>query len=239
MIEITTWTRGMDTIPAIYGRELYRALSPGRDFSSWISAKIQSFNYQDGEDFTTFIKERGAGAPAKEYLLSLSTAAELCLLDRSDRGRELRRFILDNQPTQKCSCAGNCTADEKPFWMLTEADMKGEVLKEVLKACRKCLAPFTAPGETCPSCQQFEKDQAAKADLVKQRNCPTVTDNELVQCLIEREGCTVLSSPGGAITFQRNEWGHAVARVQNPAYRANLLKSIFYKSYIPPDQEAA
>ncbi len=244
MIGIKAWTRGTETIPAIDGRELHQALEVGRDFPTFMSSRIGSYGFTENEDFTTYLVERGAGTPAKEYLLTLSMAAELCLLERSDTGRALRRFILGQQSAQNCKCSGgNCAeaqSDEKPMWELTLDDMQ----QNTLKACIKCKTPFKGDGELCQACTHSDNVRERKADLVRERNCLNVPkdENDLVQCLIEREGDTTMTVPGSygtIITFRRNKYGHAIAKVENPQHRSSILKSIFYRSYTPPNQEAA
>ena len=123
MLEIKQWLTGDRTVPAISGRELHKALSPGRDFSTFISAKIESFGYIEGIDFGCFLTERGSKVQ-KEYLLSLTMASELCLLDRSEIGHKLRRFILEQQSLQKCACSGESCNDHKPMWELTAKEVE-------------------------------------------------------------------------------------------------------------------
>lgn len=106
MLELKEWNRGADKIPSVDGRQLHKFLEPGRDFSTWITTRIASFGHIEGEDFTTYLVERATGTAAREYLLALPMAAELCLLDRSERGRGLRRRILNMQSSHKCTCAG-------------------------------------------------------------------------------------------------------------------------------------
>lgn len=234
----------------IDARELHKVLEVGRDFPTWITDRIKTFGYTEPEDFTGYQVERSAGTPAKEYWLTLPMAAELALLQKNDKGRAIRRFLLDQKPVQKCACDGeNCT-DTKPIWELTLDDLKPEAPAIAdaqpacdcggLKACRKCLAPFIGEGTVCPGCSQREKNQVDKATLRQQRNACTVTGNVMVQCLIEREGdtTTAAGSFGTLYTFRRNQYGHAVAKVDNPLHREQLLKSHFYRSYTAP-QEAA
>lgn len=235
MIPIKQWTRGAESIAAADGRTLHKALGVGRDFSTWINARVQGFGYLEGEDFASYLVERGAGTPAKEYLLTLNMGAELCLLERNDTGRALRRFILDRQKANVCTCGGVTCTDEKPMWELTTSDLQ----TDTLKACLRCHTPHKLEGPYCQTCNHFDEAQEQKAALVRQRNQTDVTDNPFVECLINREGNTTTTIPpyGTTITFVRNAKGRAVAKVERPEHRAYLLNSIFYRSYFP-DQEA-
>jgi len=198
MLELKSWTRGAETVPAVDGRQLHKVLNPGRDFSTWVTTRISSFGFVAGDDFTSYIVERGTGTAAREYLFSVPMAAELCLLDRSERGRGLRRSILNQQQAQYRHNSGknteNCSV-ENPM---------GPIMLDDSESCR------------------------------------TEMVNEWVQCLIQREGNTIVRMPdsfGTIVTFQRNKYGHSVAKIENAGYRANILKSIFYRPYIEPVQK--
>jgi len=170
----------------------------------------------------------------------------LCDIDRASfqfKGM-LRRFILGQQSAQKCECAGGKCAEGKPaektMWELTLDDLQ----QNTLKACTKCKTPFKGDGQLCQECTHFDEVREQKTALARQRNGLNVpeNDNELVQCLIERVGDTTMTVPGSygtIVTFRRNEYGHAIARIENPLHRANILKSIFYRSYTPPDSKEA
>lgn len=238
MLTIRSWTRGAETIPAIDGRQLHKALEIGRDFPTWITARTQSYSYAEGEDFTSYLADRGKGTPAKEFLLTLPMASELCLLERSDIGREIRRFILDQQAVQNEVVSAQICTDQKPMWELC----LDELQQNTLKACTKCKTPFKGGGDLCQSCNHFDKVRDEKAALVNERNQLNVTANPWVECLIQREGGvtnTTVGPYGTVITFKPNREGKSVAKVENPLHRKQLLGSIFYHSYDNHDQEAA
>lgn len=234
-MNIKTWVKGTETVPAVDGRELHKALGIGRDFPTWILSRIRGYGFVEGEDYCSYLVVRGSGTPAKEYLLSLNMAGELCLLERTDTGRDLRRYIVDQQSVQnQLENVGNCT-EEKPMWELSLEDPQHN---NTLKACPRCKAPHQNQGELCQACINFDQAKENKAALVRQRNWCDVTENEYIQCLIEREGDTTMTVPGSygtVVTFRKNKYGHAVARIENPQHRANILKSIFYRSYTPPE----
>jgi len=196
MIEFKQWTRGSDSIPTVDGRELHKALAPGRDFSTWITTRIASFGFVEGEDFTSYLVERGTGTAAKEYLLSVPMSSELCLLDRSEQGMALRRYIIARKPPHKCTCACGSCGDNNSMWDLTTE-----------RAKPKSLA-----------------------------------DKGWIECLIDRVGDTTLTIPGSygrVVTFRKNKYGHAIAQIDDPTHRTNILKSIFYRPYVEPVQKLA
>lgn len=84
--------------PALYvdGRKVHAFLAVKKDFSDWIRYNIKRFGFRLGEDFSTRIGENysGTGRPLTEYLLSLDMAKELCMISRTEKGREARKYFI-------------------------------------------------------------------------------------------------------------------------------------------------
>ena len=103
-----------------------------------MAGRIQSYGYTEN-DYTTFLTDNGT----KEYLLSIPMAIELCSLDRSEKGRALRRFLINSQRST--------IQPEKAMYELTLEDLQADVLK----ACKKCKTPFQGDGELCQACPEL------------------------------------------------------------------------------------
>ena len=202
-----------DNGQAIDGRELHSILSVPRDFPTWFQDRITKFGYVEGYDFKEVARVK-ADTPKRDYLLSLPMAAELSLIQRTDTGLTLRRFILAE---------------------LTKTHVGGVIdgSAPTLKACKKCRTPFTAEGETCLSCQAAEKRELERQERVSNRQPNSTPAHPFIECLIEREGDTVLVPHGSRnhYTFRRNEKGHAVCKVEDPRDYAAILKSSYYRPY--------
>ena len=80
-------------------RLLHEFLGVGRDFTTWIKERIAEFEFFDGEDyFTIFVPPiRGAGNRGQrtDYFLTLDMAKELAMVERTDRGRQARRYFIE------------------------------------------------------------------------------------------------------------------------------------------------
>jgi len=242
MIEITEWTRGTGTIPAVDGRKLYQLLNPGRDFSTWITAKVKQLGYVEGQDFTSYLVEQGNSQPTREYTLCLQMACELCLLDRSETGRKLRRFIIGKMESPckgECTCSGSVLTEEAPMWDLSADELK-PASAPTLKACPKCLRPHVEETAECGKCLGMTLEAERKTALRDQRNHPVVTANPWIECLIPRDGDTTTTVPpfGTVVTFKRNAAGRAIAKVERPEHRSALLRSAFYRSYTEQEEAA-
>lgn len=82
--------------PLVDARALHTFLGAGRDFSNWIKDRIERYQFSEGEDFSTVLAKTSpaGGRPATDYHLSLDMAKELAMVERSDKGREVRRYFI-------------------------------------------------------------------------------------------------------------------------------------------------
>lgn len=89
--------------PLVDARTLHAFLGVGRDFSSWLKVRILDYEFVEGKDFAIFPHSGGntenkdissAGRPTANYSLSLDMAKELAMVERSERGRQVRRYFI-------------------------------------------------------------------------------------------------------------------------------------------------
>jgi phage anti-repressor protein len=84
------------------GRSLHKALGVGRDFTNWIKGRIEEYGFIYSEDYQI---SEGLSSPdpassksraqkTAEYTLSLDMAKELAMLEKNDRGREIRKYFI-------------------------------------------------------------------------------------------------------------------------------------------------
>ena len=83
---------------AVLARELHQFLEVGRDFSTWIKGRIEEYEFiehQDFEVFTQFGENSIGGRPAKEYALTLDMAKELSMVEKTEKGKQARRYFIE------------------------------------------------------------------------------------------------------------------------------------------------
>lgn len=81
--------------PAVSARELHEFLEVGTRFNDWF-ARMKEYGFSEGTDFYSFLSkttEQG-GRPATDYVLSLDMAKELCMIQRTERGKQARQYFL-------------------------------------------------------------------------------------------------------------------------------------------------
>lgn len=83
---------------AVLARELHSFLESKRQFTNWIQSRIVDYGFIENQDYTTFlqIKENSKGGrPLQEYLISMDMAKELSMLERSEKGKEARKYFIE------------------------------------------------------------------------------------------------------------------------------------------------
>ena len=78
-------------------RDLHASLQVGRDFSTWISDRIEEYGFVEGEDYSPVLGNRSDGKAGKrrtDYHLTLDMAKELAMVENNDIGRQVRRYFI-------------------------------------------------------------------------------------------------------------------------------------------------
>ena len=79
----------------VSARELYEAVGSTERFSSWFERQLQ-YGFVEGEDFTgckTF--NTLAHQELQDYNLSIDMAKEICMLQKNEKARKIRQYLID------------------------------------------------------------------------------------------------------------------------------------------------
>ena len=101
LIHVTTNEQGSRVVSA---RELYDFLEVKSDFSEWCKRMFE-YGFEEGKDFTPFLGKSIGGRPTKEYALTLDTAKEIAMLQRSDKGKQARQYFIECERQLKAQVA--------------------------------------------------------------------------------------------------------------------------------------
>lgn len=80
----------------ISGRELHARLEVRTRYNDWFSRQC-SDDFMEGTDYCTILSNRSDGKPGKgltDHMLTTGMAKELCILQRSGKGRETRQYLI-------------------------------------------------------------------------------------------------------------------------------------------------
>lgn len=88
-------------------RDLHASLQVGRDFSTWITSRIDEYGFEESIDFLVIDspklgnqrKGRGGDRRSIDYHLTLDMAKELAMIENNDIGRSVRRYFIQAEKT--------------------------------------------------------------------------------------------------------------------------------------------
>ena len=77
--------------PTVSGRELHAALKVKTAYKDWFP-RMCEYGFMEGIDFSSFLSESTGGRPAADHQLTIDMAKQLCMIQRTDIGRQFRRI---------------------------------------------------------------------------------------------------------------------------------------------------
>lgn len=86
----------------VNGRELYSVLKSRQDFSTWVKKRLLDCDAVENEDYDRFHKKMEANnATMIDYIIKLDTAKEMAMLERNEKGKEVRRYFIQVEKKYK------------------------------------------------------------------------------------------------------------------------------------------
>ena len=75
-------------------RELHAFVESKQEYATWIKNRINEYGFIQDEDYLV-ITERTNGRPRKEYHITLDMGKELGMVERNERGRQIRKYFIE------------------------------------------------------------------------------------------------------------------------------------------------
>ena len=102
-ININAAAIGSESINTVNARDLHAFLEVGRDFSNWIKNRIEAYGFAENVDYVTAQNLRSPNLAssksrpqlATDYLVSIDMAKELAMVERTEKGRQVRRYFIE------------------------------------------------------------------------------------------------------------------------------------------------
>lgn len=79
--------------PTVSGRDLHAALEIKTAYKDWFP-RMCDYGFAEGADFSSFMSESTGGRPAVDHQLTIAMAKELCMIQRSEKGRKFRQYFI-------------------------------------------------------------------------------------------------------------------------------------------------
>jgi len=80
--------------PTVLGRDLHEFLGVETEYRHWFP-RMCEYGFSEGSDFRSFLTESSGGRPATDHQLTVDMAKELCMLQRTERGKECRQYFIE------------------------------------------------------------------------------------------------------------------------------------------------
>lgn len=82
--------------PTVSARELYEGLEIKSNFTTWFD-RMCEYGFSEGSEFfpkKEKTSEQG-GRPSTDYEISVDMAKQICMIQRTDKGKEYRQYFID------------------------------------------------------------------------------------------------------------------------------------------------
>lgn len=92
-----------ETVDTVSARELHEFLGVGTRYNDWFSRRTKDYGFTENIDYVCLIQKRvtqtsegkeGAAVEQVHYI-TLNMAKELAMVERNDKGREARRYLIE------------------------------------------------------------------------------------------------------------------------------------------------
>lgn len=84
--------------PTVSARELYKGLEVTDRFSRWFE-RMKAYGFNETNDYTSVksstLVNNGAGRELVDYQISVDMAKQICMIQRTEKGRQYRQYFLD------------------------------------------------------------------------------------------------------------------------------------------------
>ena len=81
--------------PLVSGRELHEKLGIETRYNDWFK-RMCDYGFEENKDFySNLSKTSDGGRPATDHMLTLDMAKQLCMIQRSEIGRQFREYFLE------------------------------------------------------------------------------------------------------------------------------------------------
>lgn len=78
----------------ISARELHKRLKIETPFHKWFP-RMCEYGFSEGQDFWTKMSESTGGRPSTEYDITIDMAKEICMIQRTPEGKEVRQSLIE------------------------------------------------------------------------------------------------------------------------------------------------
>jgi len=118
--------------PVVNGRELHKILEVATAYKDWFP-RMCEYGFVEGQDFSSFLSESTGGRPAVDHIIKMDMAKEICMLQRTERGKLARQYFIQiekeyNNPEKIMARALRIAEQELSTLKIKAEEMKPKAL---------------------------------------------------------------------------------------------------------------
>lgn len=85
----------------VYGSELHEVLGVKSRYREWIDRRLNDIEALENEDFQGAEISAPSGQTRKDHIIKLDTAKEMAMLERNEKGKQVRRYFIQIEKKYK------------------------------------------------------------------------------------------------------------------------------------------
>lgn len=85
----------------VYGLELHKVLEVKSPYREWSVRRLKDCDAIENQDFEAVEISTASGQTMKEHIIKLDTAKEMAMLERNDKGKQVRRYFIQVEKKYK------------------------------------------------------------------------------------------------------------------------------------------
>ena len=103
LIKLSETQINNESVQTVNARDLHKFLEVGKDFSTWIKARIAKYGFEENTDYTivenlsspNLVSSKSRQQKLLDYYISVDMAKELAMVENNDKGREARKYFIE------------------------------------------------------------------------------------------------------------------------------------------------
>lgn len=205
----------------VYGRELHKALDVKSRYNDWIRNRLNECDAMENECFQTLTKNLVSGGKEKDHIIKLDTAKEMAMLERNDKGKQVRRYFIevDKKYKEKKTELSSLSPELQRAYAILESQAKMELEQK-------------RQAEQIELLQNDVKEIEARVTTHDENHYTIAGYASLRGLSIDINKANML---GRKARKRSDEYGYEVGRVQDPrfgtvnTYHVDILKEVFFE----------
>lgn len=152
LIPVFNGTISNETALLCNARDLHAFLGVKKVFAAWITNRISEYEFIENQDYillSNFGKQTSGrgGHNRKDYHLTLDTAKELAMVERNEKGRQIRRYFIECEKKLRSMQPAQQFTDEEIIllcYMQVQMENAQDICKRLYPILKELNSSYTS-----------------------------------------------------------------------------------------------